>query len=635
MSNEAKAKIGNLSVKYVCNDFLCDVCIEFEEGEKCGKVHPNEINDISTALGISKELAEKISSVLMKSINKDQGEQFIGEFSRNKDIFHAFKGNNYYFVRQYYGEKEDGEVQLGEREIPIYDGELNVRILQDVFLKNNFYIIISRYSNYIGLELSDVLRDFIANDVGIMNEQLISPFVRLMFRKKDVEIGYAYQGFYPDGWRDGVLPYPYIKSECNPHAFEELIQWIDNTYNENKIHAYFNVAITLAKLYTPAIRMKRIFEDRILINTGTKRVGKTTLQRRLIFALGLIENEVRKLGDNVIKTQERLRNLLNINMAPLFLDEVMSKGFLTLSDTILSIATEVGEVGLHASKSGIGFSAVFKSLRPLIINTNLPPGKIIEILGKEEIDAYSRRILIVNWHKEPLQRMKYGDIQSGFFPCMIELWNNASYRNDFLNSGDIFELAMKILKAIFIEYNIDTTKIQESVISIFNEFSIEEEKYEIKIEDLVIQRAYQIASNLLKITNITKAKLIDIMILNPDVFGIMLWKGKASDVIQEEIDNVNKFFIALNVINSDGDVITKNEDMAKLYKDIEEKLNDGIIGIMIIAKSRQGILHEFPKDLWGKKATYVLRNKERIDVVPFRFSELFRIMFLNEVAEND
>ena len=344
--------------------------------------------------------------------------------------------------------------------------------------------------------------------------------------------------------------------------------------------------------------------DRIVINTGRKRLGKTTAQLSIINLLGLDRNQVRVLGDNPIKTQERLRNLLNITMAPLFIDEVLSKGFEIISNLILATTTEVGVSGLHASRVGIDFSNVFYSLRGVVVNTNLPFGSIINTLGRENIDAYSRRILIMRWEDEVVKAIAPFQGDGNIFQCMVELWNDEGVRRGVLGSRDIFEVAMRVVKHFGIKYGVDTTDYQEAIVNVYREFVEEEGEYEETTEERALRIAMDIARGRLGMTNLTPARVINAVIDNPQVFDVYLIKARYSDRVVEELRRLEGLIAVLgfNISDIEGDAPLSDET-ALLLRRLYQLINrDGYWAFLILPHSRNGMLREHPDTFLGRKS---------------------------------
>jgi len=523
-----------------------------------------------------------------------------------------------------------------ESRITIYSGVPNVKLIHDKYINDDVYIYSNSYNQvFVTNDPAELIEWFIKTDKGITAESMAKALIRALLRNAKTENDYIYQGFYPDGFHDGALPYPMIDRVCDATVLSRFYEWSKENYEENLYYVLANMAFAIAKVFTPALRMQKdIFEDRIVINTGKKRVGKSTAQKSIINALGLIHNKVRLLGDNPIKTQERLRNLLSIDMAPLFLDELMTKGFQTISDLILASTTETSIIGLHASRVGKDFSDIFYSMRSLIINTNLPQGKIIEILGRENIDAYSRRILILHWKDQKTKAKAPFNTNTHLMGCLIELWNNAEVRNELLKSGNIFELAMGILKHFYIVFGVDTQPYQEALTKVYNEYMESESSWEISTEEAVLSEAYKIARNVLGIQSITPAKLINAIIDNPKVFDVYPYKARYSDVIANEVTELEKVMAELgfNIADIEGDAPLNDETaqlLRRLYKMIN---NDGIHAFLIKPRSKTGLLKDFPHEFLGKTSRKI-NNQWYFKV---SISEFIRFMLQHRVeSENE
>jgi len=492
-----------------------------------------------------------------------------------------------------------------ESRITIYSGVPNVKLIRDKYLNDEVYIYTNSYNQvFITNDPAELIEWFTKTDKGITSESMAKALIRALLRNAKTENDYIYQGFYPDGFHDGALPYPMLDRVCDATVLQRFFEWSKENYEENLYYVLANMAFAIAKVFTPALRMQKdIFEDRIVINTGKKRIGKSTVQKSIINALGLIHNKVRLLGDNPIKTQERLRNLLSIDMAPLFLDELMIRGFQTISDLILASTTETSIIGLHASRVGKDFSDIFYSMRSLIVNTNLPQGKIIEILGKENIDAYSRRILILHWKDQKTKAKSPFSTNTHLMGCLIEMWNNPNIRNELLKTNNIFELAMAFLKHFFLVYGVDTQLYQEALAKVYNEYIESESSWEIGTEEAVLSEAYKIARNVLGMQSLTPAKLINAILDNPEVFDVYPYKARYNDSVTNELTEFEKLITDLgyNISDIEGDT-TPNEETAQLLKKIYKMINsDGIYSFLIKPRSKSGLLKDFPHEFLGKK----------------------------------
>jgi hypothetical protein len=492
----------------------------------------------------------------------------------------------------------------GDREVTVYIGSFDIGRVRDKHLKVEFVTYRNSHNQvFVTNDVGEFIEWFARRDEGVTEARLGADLARALLRSARAEEGYVYEGFYPDGYRRGVLPYPVVNPQCMPELLVEFAKWVREGYGLNRHYVLANVAFTLAKLYTPAIRMiGRVFEDRVVINTGRKRLGKTTSQLSIINLLGLDRNQVRVLGDNSIKTQERLRNLLNITIAPLFIDELLGKGFEIISGLILASTTEVGIIGLHASRVGIDFSNVFYSLRGVVVNTNLPFGSIINILGRENIDAYSRRVLILRWHDEVAGVREPFQGGGNIFQCMVELWGDEAVRREVLGSRDVFEVAMRVVKYFGIKYGVDTTDYQEALFNVYREFVEEEGEYVETAEEEALRTAMDIARGRLGMTNLTPARLINAIIDNPRVFDVYLARARYSDRVVEELRRLEALMVGLgfNIGDIEGDAPLSDE-LALLLRRLYQLINrDGYWAFLILPNSRNGMLRGHPHTFLGR-----------------------------------
>jgi hypothetical protein len=614
-----KFTYGKYEVEYLKrDDGLFDVCINSDNKRVC-------LNGVKVGLHVS-ENYEMFQKFHEAGLEIDSGDFQV--ISRNILYGETTRKEEKTIVSQYESQCESlGIIVIGKSEhellkcqhgidllfsgdneesrITIYSGVPNVKLIRDKYLNDEVYIYTNNYNQvFITNDPAELIEWFVKSDKGITSESMAKALIRALLRNAKTENDYIYQGFYPDGFHDGALPYPMIDKVCDATVLQRFFEWSKENYEENLYYVLANMAFAIAKVFTPALRMQKdIFEDRIVINTGKKRIGKSTVQKSIINTLGLIHNKVRLLGDNPIKTQERLRNLLSIDMAPLFLDELMTRGFQTISDLILASTTETSIIGLHASRVGKDFSDIFYSMRSLIVNTNLPQGKIIEILGKENIDAYSRRILILHWKDQKTKAKSPFSTNTHIMGCLIEMWNNPNIRNELLKTNNIFELAMAFLKHFFLVYGIDTQPYQEALSKVYNEYMESESSWEISTEEAVLSEAYKIARNVLGMQSLTPAKLINAIIDNPEVFDVYPYKARYNDSITNELTDFEKLITDLgyNISDIEGDT-TPNEETAQLLKKIYKMINnDGIYSFLIKPRSKTGLLKDFPHEFLRKK----------------------------------
>ncbi len=270
-------------------------------------------------------------------------------------------------------------------------------------------------------------------------------------------------------------------------------------------------------------------------------------------------------------------------------------------------------------------------MRSITINTNLAQGKIIEILGRDNIDAYSRRILILNWKDEKTKAKSPFNTDTHLMGCLIELWNDPDIRHDLLSSNDLFELTFKLIDAFHIMFNVDTQVYEDAVARVYNEYIENEGTWEISTEEAVLSEAYKIARNVLGMQSLTPARVINAIIDNPTIFDVYGYKARYNDSIEKELRNFEELITDLgyNVNDIEGDMQV-NDETAQLLKRVFRMLNnDGIYAFLIKPKSKTGLLKDFPHELLGVKPQKI--NGQYY----FRISitEFLRFMLMHRVNE--
>jgi len=398
-----------------------------------------------------------------------------------------------------HSESEDGATEA----IQIYDGEVDSRVIRDKYLHGERrYILKTSYDVYVGENLADVVREFRDNDRGIVTteKKIIEGVVRLLFRSTKEESGYAYTGFYPDGWQTGFVEYPVKKPQCDPTLIEDFIKWVNTYYNRNKVYVFNNFIMVGAKHFMPAIRMTRVFEDRILINSGPKYLGKSTSQKTIARVYGLSPEDeyVRIIGDNAINTVPRIRNLLTRYLSvPLFFDDIGEPGFKTIAYVLLGAATDSAIIGAQATQYGFRIR-VARPLRSMVINTNLSRQDIEEILKDIAGPAYTRRVAIFEWYRERVKAEVdelYPD--TNILGCLIDIWNRQDWRNEILKSKNMYHVAMYLTKYLVINYGVNMDPIVNALNAMYEQYVMESEEDVIEEEpsdeDKLIARAIKLA----------------------------------------------------------------------------------------------------------------------------------------------
>jgi hypothetical protein len=397
---------------------------------------------------------------------------------------------------------EDGEEGTP---IQIYDGSVEARVIRDKYLHGEVrYILKTPYGTYIGRDLASVIKEFRDNDAGITtaDKKLIEGAIRLLFKLTKEERGYAYTGFYPDGWRMGYIDYPVKEPKCDAKLIEDFIKWVNTYYNKNRLFVIGNFILVGAKHFAPAVRMVRVFEDRVLINSGPRYLGKSTAQRTIMRIYGLSPNDdyIRVVGDNAIETAPRLRNFLTRYLSvPLFFDEIGESAFKAIARFLLGSTTDSAVIGAHASQYEFEVKGA-RPLRSMVVNTNLERSDIEEILRDIAGPAYVRRILIYEWRHErvkPEIEELYTD--GNILGCLIEIWNDQNLRNEALKAKDLYRLALILTRGLM-KFNINVDPIVDAIDKLQNMFIIETEEEDIiekepSDEEILIKRAIQLTKS--------------------------------------------------------------------------------------------------------------------------------------------
>ena len=387
--------------------------------------------------------------------------------------------------------------------IQVYDGVVEAKVIRDKYLHGERrYILKTPYDVYIGESLADVIREFRDNDRGIVTteKKIIEGAIRLLFKNTKEEYGYVYTGFYPDGWEKGFVEYPVKDPQCDPVLIEDFIKWVNTYYNRNKVYVLINFIMTGAKHFTPAIRMVRVFEDRVVINSGPKYLGKSTAQKTIARVYGLSPEDeyIRIVGDNAINTVPRLRNLLTRYLsAPLFFDEIGETAFKTIANVLLGAATDAAIIGAQAAQYGFRIR-VARPLRGMVVNTNLKREDIEDILKDIAGPAFSRRVLIYEWYPERVRSdidEMYTD--TNILGCLIDIWNRRDWRENILKAKNLYHVAMYLTKYLVINYGVNMDPIVNALNAMYEQYVRETEENIVEEkpsdEDKLIARAIKLA----------------------------------------------------------------------------------------------------------------------------------------------
>lgn len=569
-------KLNDIEVTYFKAEDGYAVCVEKNETKVCGKFRLINVNE--DAIELVKALRSQKINITTEEVKEILTKVKIGYFENReaKNLgepqqqqtqqppqqsntttslgFMHISGKTVVEVVKlpasiviYYPTPNESEDGTEGTPIQIYDGSVETKVIRDKYLHGEVrYILKTPYNTYVGKDLASIIREFRDNDAGITtaDKKIIEGVVRLLFKFTREEHGYAYTGFYPDGWQKGFIDYPVKEPRCDAKLVEEFIKWVNTYYNKNRLFVIGNFILVGAKHFAPAIRMLRVFEDRVLINSGPKYLGKSTAQRSIMRIYGLPPGDeyIRVVGDNAIETAPRIRNFLTRYLsAPLFFDEIGESAFKAIARFLLGSTTDSAIIGAQASQ----YEFEIKSARPLrsiVVNTNLERNDIEEIMRDIAGPAYIRRILIYEWVRERVKREVEELYTDGnILGCLIEIWNDKNLRNEALKAKDLYHLALILTRGLM-KFNINVDPIVDAIDKLQNMFLIETEEEDVEEkepsdEELLIKRAIQLAKGKTQGPIPTMPKVLN-YILHSNYIRFATVRGK--DIVEVKERELNK-----------------------------------------------------------------------------------------------
>jgi hypothetical protein len=404
----------------------------------------------------------------------------IGRFSDGFNEYPVYKTKDRLVVRWVRVVEKDGEPVEDVREGTIYNGPLDALVVRDELTNMQYYILRTQYGTYVGFNPGEAIEAlFTEHDPGIANtrRQWVERGLELLFRRSldgGVVDTSVYTGPYPSGWRDGFIDYPAFTWDCDPTVLEDLVKFIMDNYELNRNQALANVGLALGSVYAPALKFHwGVFENRIVVNTGPRWVGKTTVMLAIMNALGVRGRFFST--DEVVRTVQRLRNILAYSMAPVVFNDVDTGAFESLRNYGVASTTDATITGVQAASAGRGFREVFLAVANIFITTNLPIGEVASALsgGKGRRDAWLRRVLFITWEPQRLRpgvhAPRFDDHPGRLIGCLRQLWSDEDVRRDLLHSSDFLELSAKTVKYFFIKYGVNVGPILEALVYIKNE----------------------------------------------------------------------------------------------------------------------------------------------------------------------
>jgi hypothetical protein len=580
-------------------------------GGNCVSTDEAGLHGAMELMGVPHNIAIKVEDDVLT--NAPWGIE-IGRFSDGFNEYPVFKKKDRLYIRWVRYVEKDGEPVEDVREGVLYDGPVEAIIARDRMINLTYYVLKTRYNTYVGFNPGESIKALLdGHDLGVRNtrRQWVERGLELLFRRSydaGVVDTSVYSGPYPDGWKDGFIDYPVVTWDCDPTVLEDLIKFIMGNYDLNRRQALANVGLFLGSVYAPALKYHwGVFENRIVVNTGPRWVGKTTVMLAIMNALG-IKGRLFSTDEST-RTPPKLRNILAYNMAPAVFNDVDELTFEALRNYGLASTTDATITGVQAASAGQGFREVFLAVSNVFITTNITIGEIANALSGENgrRDAWLRRVLFITW--EP-QRLRPGvhaprfDVHPGrLVGCLRQLWDDPNVRKDLLDSGDLLELSAKASKYFYIRYNINVDPIIEALIHIKNEHAELVDAIEATTtpERRAIQRMIEITKRLGYQAD--ALGVITALVNNPTAFDAK------TPTPRKDID-LSEWEALVRALGRDPQKFPlnpddkKNADRVDLLLDMLYNLiNNGTSRIVLFANSPYGAVKGRPAKLFGVEKT--------------------------------
>jgi hypothetical protein len=579
-----------------------------------GKCVRTDMEGLHSALGrlnVPHEIAVRVEDDVLT--NAPWGVQ-VGSFSDGFNEYPVFWKKDRLYIRIVRTVEVDGEEVEEPMESTLYDGSLEAIVARDELTNMQYYILRTQYGTYTGFNAGEAIEALLAeHDPGIANtrRQWVEQGLGLLFRRS-LDAGVldtaVYTGPYPSGWRDGFIDYPAVTWECDPTVLEDLIKFILDNYDLNRRQALANVGLFLGAIYTPALKFHwGVFENKIIINTGPRWVGKTTVMLAIMNALGIKGRFFST--DESTRTVQRLRNILAYNMAPAVFNDVDTGTFEALRNYGLASTTDATITGVQAASAGRGFREVFLAVSNVFITTNLTIGEIANALSGENgrRDAWLRRVLFITWEAQRLKpgvhAPRFDDHPGRLIGCLRQLWGDEDVRRDLLHSSDLLELSAKVTKYFYIKYGINTDPIIEALAFIKNEHAELVDAIEATTtpERRAIQRMIEITKRLGYQAD--ALGVITALVNNPTAFDAK------TPTPRKDID-LSQWEALVRALGRDPQKFPlnpddkKNADRVDLLLDMLYNLiNNGTNRIVLFANSTFGAVRGRPAKLFGVEKT--------------------------------
>ena len=415
-----------------------------------------------------------------------------------------------------------------------------IRLLHDQATGNAFFIaraggkILAVSTDLEGLLRQLVVQGYISKTS--LNDTTLQLMLREVVKREEGELapGLGLYGF--------VDPLG-VGLDTNDYGVEGLLaarDWILKYYPEsNRNAALANVALAVAKLVTPAVRkLNPTFVDNVVWNYGRGGEGKTTLLTHIVLPLlsTQVDNEkTYVLIRGAVETSPQMAFLVSINRLPLVLDEQTLKALERNADILLSAVVGQGIIKIHAPRYGLLGEVRFKNLRGLIVATNVEFSRWLRRVREHATDlAYVRRVIEIEWENESLNPEAFSNIPA-LKPVLGAVERVWKYKfNELVKCKDAVELAEKLFTLLGEMYGADLSAYVEAVKEVWEKWEGASKSVKATDVDLVRERAYEIARQVLGTTSLTGAKVLLSIFENPDAYGVRLLKPKDAPVEEEK-----------------------------------------------------------------------------------------------------
>jgi len=582
--------------------------IVFCYNNKCVSTDEPGLHGALELMKVPRNIAIKVEDDVLT--NAPWGVQ-VGSFSDGFSEYPVFWKKDRLYIRYVRTVERDGEEVEDVREGDLYRGFLNALVVKDELTNMQYYILRTQYGAYVGFNPGEAIEALFAeHDPGIANtrRQWVERGLELLFRRAldgGVVNTSVYSGPYPDGWRDGFIDYPAVAWDCDPTVLEDLVKFILDNYELNRNQALANVGLALGSVYAPALKFHwGVFENRIVVNSGPRWVGKTTVMLAIMNALGIRGRFFST--DESTRTPQRLRNILAYNMAPVVFNDVDEATFEALRNYGLASTTDATITGVQAASAGRGFREVFIAVANVNLITNLTIGEIANALsgGKGRRDAWLRRVLLITWEPQRLRPGVHAPRFDGhpgrLIGCLRQLWEDPGVRDDLLHSNDLLELSAKATKYFYIKYGINVDPILEALMYIKNEHMELVDAIEATTtpERRAIQNMIEIAKKLGYPAD--ALGVITALVNNPTAFDARPSPGRQVDLTEWEwlVRWLGRDTGRYPLTPDDKKSADRVDLLLDMLRDLYQR---GIARFIFYANSPEGVVRGKPRTLFGSE----------------------------------